>query len=149
MADILLTQAEADALLALKKYRIDDTMWPYPGPGEKIIVPLESADKKESFLLDVSRGSINLAKGTYQNRARKVIVLARLDFNGPPHRNPDGIDIPCPHLHIYREGYGDKWAIVLPEGKFTDETDPWAMLQDFMNYCNIEEKPDIQKSLLV
>ena len=78
-----------------------------------------------------------------------MIVLVRLDFNGPPHRNPDGTDILCPHLHIYREGYGDKWAIALPKAKFSNETDPWVMLQDFMNYCNIEEKPNIQKNLLV
>lgn len=149
MADILLTQAEADALFALKKYRIDDTIWSYPGPGEKIIIPLESIDKKESFLLDISRGSINLAKGTYQNRARKVIVLVRLDFDGPPHRNPDGTDIPCPHLHVYQEGYGDKWAVPPPQTKFTNATDPWAMLQDFMDYCNIEKKPEIHKTLLV
>jgi hypothetical protein len=31
----------------------------------------------------------------------------RLDLDGPPHRNPDDQEIPCPHLHIYRAGYGD------------------------------------------
>jgi hypothetical protein len=34
----------------------------------------------------------------------------RLDLDGPPHRNPDDEEIPWPHLHVYREGYGDKWA---------------------------------------
>jgi hypothetical protein len=65
-------------------------------------------------MLDLARGQIKLTKATYQNRARQAIVLMRLDLDGPPHRNPDDQEIPCPHLHFYREGYGDKWAIPPP-----------------------------------
>ena len=87
MAEINLTQTEADALLALVKHRVDTTAWDYPSPGEKVSIPLVSVDRRESFLLDLSRGRINLAKGTYQSRGRQVVILARLDFGGPPHRN--------------------------------------------------------------
>ncbi len=34
-----------------------------------------------------------LTKGTYQNRARGVAILARLDFGGAPHRNRDDQEI--------------------------------------------------------
>ena len=78
MAEINLTQAEADALIALEKHRVDDKQWDYPGMGGSISVPLVSADRREQFILDVSRGRIDLAKGTYQNRARQVVVLVRL-----------------------------------------------------------------------
>ena len=56
MADINLTQAEADALIAMEKYRLDDTRWDYPGLGGLISIPLVSKDKRENFLLDMSRG---------------------------------------------------------------------------------------------
>jgi len=105
-----LTQAEADALMALEKRRVDATEWNYPNFGERVTVPLASIDGREAFLLDLRRARINLKKGTYQNRGRQVVVLARLDFGGPPHRNPDGEEIGSPHLHLYREGFGDKWA---------------------------------------
>ena len=36
-------------------------------------------------MLDVTRAQIKLTKATYQNRARQVIILMRLDLEGPPH----------------------------------------------------------------
>ncbi len=147
MADINLTQTEADALIAMEKQRIDDARWDYPGLGGSISIPLISQDKRENFLLDVSRGRIDLLKGTYQNRSRQVVVLVRLDFGGQPHRNPDDQEIPSPHLHVYREGYGDKWAIPVPPERFPDILDLWQLLQDFMRFCNITEPPFIEKGL--
>lgn len=149
MADIELTQIEADALIALPKTRIDDTTWNYPGTGGSLIVPLTSQDKRENFLLDIARGHIELRKGKYQMRGHQIIVLVRLDFGGPPHRNPDGVDIPCPHLHMYREGFGDKWAIPVPVDRFPNLGDLWQTLFDFMGYCNVVDPPDIQRGLYV
>ncbi|MCS1412283.1 MAG: hypothetical protein M2R45_05489 [Verrucomicrobia subdivision 3 bacterium] len=108
MANTLLTQAEADALFALDKRRVDDKPWDYTGLGGAITIPLLSTNGREPFFLDLRRGRVKLAKGTYQNRARDVVILARLDFGGTPHRNPDGEEIASPHLHVYREGFGDK-----------------------------------------
>jgi hypothetical protein len=147
MADIMITQEEADALISTMKVRISEETWNYPLSGGKISIPLISKDKKENFWLDVRRGRIDLLKGTYQNRVRQVIVLVRLDFGGSAHRNPDDREIKSPHLHLYREGYGDKWAIPLPDGVFTDTTNLMNMLGDFMHYCNITEPPTIQGGL--
>jgi hypothetical protein len=97
MADIDISQVEADALIAMEKHRIDDREWLFPAPGERLAIPLTSIDKREQFMLDVSRGQIKLTKATFQNRARQAIILMRLDLNGPPHRNPDGVEVPCPH----------------------------------------------------
>ena len=144
MTDINLTQSDADALIGLAKYRIDDTQYDYPELGGSISVPLTSKDRKEHFILDISRGRIDLSKGTYQNRGRQAIVLVRLDFGGPPHRNPDGEEIGCPHLHVYREGYGDKWAVPVPFDRFLNLTDNWQTLEDFMRYCNVVKTPSIQ-----
>ena len=124
VADINLTQEDADALLAMEKHKADDTAYEYPSLGGGIRVPLLSPDKRESFFLDITRSQIKLTKGTYQNRARSVAILARLDFGGAPHRNPDDEEIPCPHLHLYREGYGDRWAMPLPAARFSGAGDP-------------------------
>lgn len=149
MADILLTQAEADALIALEKRRIDEREWEYPMLGGSLTIPLASSDRREQFILDIGRGRIDLSKNTFQNRARQVIVLVRLDLGGSPHRNPDGEEVACPHLHIYREGFGDKWAMPVPPDLFSNPADPWQVLQDFMNYCNIIEPPRIKRGLFI
>jgi hypothetical protein len=147
MATTDLLQSEANALIALAKVKVNDDPYDYPGTGGSLIVPLTSQDKREEFLLDIYRGRIDLLKGTYQNRARQVIVLVRIDFGGAPHRNPDGTEVSCPHLHLYREGFGDKWAEPLPIGKFSNIGDLWQTLEDFMNFCNVVDRPAIVKGL--
>ena len=147
MVAIELTQAEADALIQMEKHKTNDEWWDYPGLGGSISIPLTSGNKRENFLLDVSRGKIDLSKGTYQNRSRQVIILVRLDFGGQPHRNPDGKEISSPHLHIYREGSGDKWAMPVPVDRFPTISNLWNTLDDFMRFCNIIEPPIIERGL--
>lgn len=149
MTDISLTQADAEALLAMEKHKAEDTAYEYPALGGSVRVPLHSPDKRENFFLDITRSHIKLSKGTYQNRARGVVILARLDFDGPPHRNPDDEEVPSPHLHLYREGYGDRWAMPLPAERFTNPGDPWMMLVEFMQFVNVTVLPDIQRGLFV
>jgi uncharacterized protein DUF6978 len=55
--------------------------------------------------------------------------------------------IPCPHLHLYREGYGDRWAVPLPAERFSDAGDPWLLLLEFMQFVNITVPPDIRRGL--
>lgn len=147
MADINLTQEEADALMQMEKRRVDDQQWLFPAPGGRVAIPLISVDKRESFVLDVTRSQIKLTKATFQNRARAAIILMRLDLDGPPHRNPDGEEISCPHLHIYREGHADKWAIPAPTDKYPNPSDVFLTFEVFMQDCNITEPPRIQKGL--
>ena len=147
MADINLTQAEAETLMAMEKSSADEKDWLFPSPGGRIAIPLTSLDKRENFILDVTRAQIKLTKATFQNRARATIILLRLDLAGPPHTNPDGVEIPCPHLHIYREGYGDKWAEPAPADRYTKTLDLYSTFEAFMHHCNITKPPRIQKGL--
>ncbi|MGQ0815585.1 MAG: DUF6978 family protein [Gemmatimonadota bacterium] len=147
LTEIALTQTEADALLAMEKHRVDETTYDYPSLGGALRIPLQSADKREAFMLDITRSQINLVKGTYQNRGRGVVILARLDFGGAPHRNPNGDEIQCPHLHLYREGYGDRWAVALPVSQFTDPTNPSRLLTEFMRFVNIVSAPELRSDL--
>jgi len=63
MAASELTQAEADALIAMEKHRIDGRRYLFPYQDENLSIPLHSVDKREHFLLDISRGRIDLQKG--------------------------------------------------------------------------------------
>ena len=60
MAEIILAQSEADALIAMEKQRIDETEWEYPDLGGRVNIPLISLDKRETFFLDLERSTINL-----------------------------------------------------------------------------------------
>lgn len=147
MAEIALTQAEADALIALEKHRATSERHDFPMGGESLTVSLHSADKHEHFLLDLSRGRIDLLKVKMQNRARQVVVLVRLDLGDAPHRNPDDTEVPAPHLHVYREGYGDKWAIPVPTASFRNTSELRTTLDDFLRFCNVTQPPHIDWGL--
>lgn len=143
MFDIEIPQDEADALIEMPKYRINDDTWHFPGRGVSINIPLQSEDKRNNFLLDLWRGRLELTKITYQNRVHQMIILVRLDLTGKPHKNPDDDVIAGPHIHRYQEGYADKWAYSIPSDSFSDITDRWQTLKDFMMYCNIVKEPII------
>jgi hypothetical protein len=111
----MISQKEADELLAMRKIAIDIKQYTYPSLGGRIEIPLASENRREIFALTIHRGRIDMRKNTHQTRSKRSVILARVDIAGPPHRNPDGNDIACPHIHIYREGYDDKWAQPLPD----------------------------------
>ena len=98
--------------------------------------------------MDISRSRVDISKTTYQNRARKTIILLRLDIGSAPHKNPDGEEISSPHIHIYKEGYGDKFAYPLP-AEFISCKNAFDYLEVFMDYCNIVSKPNIKAGLFV
>ena len=147
MADIEITQSEADSLIAMEKLFVDENDWTFPAAGGRIGLALTSLDKRENFMLDVTRAQIKLTKATYQNRVRQAIVLMRLDLDGPPHLNPDETEIPCPHLHIYREGFGDKWAMPAPTERYGNALDLFSTCEAFLQHCNITGPSKMQKGL--
>lgn len=143
----MLTQVEADTLLAVRKWFPDGIVLSLR-PGRNEVYELESDAPAERFVLDTWRASIRLSKIRFQNRARSSIILARLDLGGAPHTNPDGERIECPHLHIFREGFEDKWAFPLDPPRFPAPDDLGRVFADFCAFCNIERLPDIQEELL-
>ena len=143
-----LTQNEIEYLLNLEKNYVGAQKFIYPTLGGKLNIQLSSADKNEDFILDITRSHISLSKNTFQNRARGVIILLRLDLNPAPHRNPDGKVVTGNHLHIYKEGFGDKYAYSLPD-VFSDCKDISDFLDKFMDYCHIINKPIIEEDLFI
>ena len=143
----MLEQARADELIAMAKRLVDTSQIRFPGAGDFLQLDVKSDDGRESFIFDVNRkGRLKLSKCTYQERYAVVEILIRLDIDGPPHQNPDGAELPCPHIHIFREGAGTKWSYPLPP-EFTDTSDLVKTLREFLRYCNVSEVPPIQKSI--
>ena len=128
MSDNFITQVEAEKLFEMEKISTDSKEYKFPFGAGRIEVKLSSLDKRELFHLDISRGRIDLKRIKYQNRARTTIILYRLDFSGAPHRNPDGEEVPCPHIHQYTEGYDDKWAYPITKDDFSDLDNYWSTL---------------------
>jgi hypothetical protein len=152
----MLTQSESDDLVNLPKMKKSDDSYGFPRPGESLTIPIISHNGQENFLIDISRGRIRLTKCSYQERYQTIIILVRLDLDGPPHTNPDVVNVPlsylthyngqtinCPHLHLYVEGFVDKWAIPAPNDEFSDITNRYDTLQDFFRYCNVVEPPKL------
>ena len=143
----MLSQAEADALNEMAKTIDHVGRLDFPQPGEKASWQATSVDRRERFLFDVNRGRLRLIKCTYQERYRLTEILVRVDIGGPPHKNPDGAVVPCPHIHVYRERYADKWAESLPAGQFSDPAELVQTFRDFLQFCNVQDIPEIQASL--
>jgi hypothetical protein len=139
----MLTQSEADALILMAKSFEGSAPISIP-PGADETHDLIGADRHERFLLDIWRGKIRLSKLKCQTRGRKVIVLVRLDVDGAPHTNPDGSQLPGTHLHLYKEGYDDKWANPIDPTRFGKLGDVQQTLRDFCAYCNIDNLPPFQ-----
>jgi hypothetical protein len=142
-----MTQAEAEALLAAPKRFLTSEVIELP-PGISTSRELEALELRERFLLDIWRGTIRLSKYRYQTRARISTILARLDVAGAPHTNPDGTSIGPTHLHLYREGFEDRWAFELDSSIFTEPSDIGKTFLDFCGFCKVTDIPTVQGELL-
>jgi hypothetical protein len=142
----MLTQLEADTLIDMKKTFVKRGTISIPH-GTDQTHDLIGDDNRERFLLDLWRGTLRLSKLKFQTRGHIVIVLARLDIDGAPHTNPDGQILNGSHLHVYREGYEDKWAFPLSHDDFRNTSNIRQIFEDLCRYCNIETLP-FQDSLV-
>jgi len=157
-----LSQEEAFRLIKEPKKIADEEPYAFPDFGETLILDLLSLNEREKFKLDVNRRNrINTLKCTYQNRYQIIIPLIRIDVNGPPHDNPDHSTVGRNHIHIYREGFDDKFAYELNKQGLTkllqelnlssdligslnlDTNDLLKLFFDFCRLINIIGKPNI------
>lgn len=136
----------ADYLLKLPKHYIGEVAINFPSVGGRIEYDLFSKDKRERFIMMVNQKKVVLYY-TFQARARNCYVLARLDY-GAPHLNPDGKRIGAPHLHLYTEEYGDRYAVELPKEDFSNIGNPIQTYEDFLKFCNVVVPPPINYGLV-
>ena len=82
-------------------------------------------------------------------------MLARLDLEGTPHRNPTGQPyrpgelLISSHLHLYAEGFDDRIAYLLSEVpgfafSFSDEV---TALTQFLAFSGVDPVPAIQRGI--
>jgi hypothetical protein len=152
-----LTQQEADALFSMEKiFESADTIEFNMSAAFQQVHDLRSRDRRELFLLDVERGGRTRARLKFQTRARRTIVLARIDIAGKAHRNLSnyphrpGERFTGVHIHVYREGFGDRVAYLpedLPSFKLPGNLRDLNWLMAFLDFCNIIDRPLIQTVL--
>lgn len=104
---------------------------------------LKSIDSNNVFLLDFYRGSFELSRYTFNKRYRQSIILLRYD-NGGRHTNPDGVSFDGPHIHLYKEGYGDKFAYPISELNIQNSDAMEQVLNKILHFCNIKRIPSIE-----
>ena len=140
----MLTQSEADQFIQTVKHFVRPPASISISPGGDDTYELAGSDDRERFLLDIWRGTLRLTKLKFQNRVRTIVVLVRLDVDGAPHTNPDGQRLSGTHLHLFTEGYDDRWAYPVDPGTFTLLSDPGTTFQEFCSYCKVESPPPVQ-----
>ena len=141
----MISQTEADKLINEDKYFCENDKLIIAGNKSlKIVRNLKSINSQNEFVLNMDRGKIELSKIKYQTRHKATnAILFRLDTTGPRHQNPDGNFVECPHIHIYKEGYNDKWAYPLDSKAFKNPFDLAQILKDFLEFFNVKDIPQI------
>ncbi len=152
-----ISQTEADRLLHMaKEFADDDPIEFSTAQPMKFQRALVSFDRRERFLLDVERGRRKRTRLRYQTRGREIIILARLELDGPDHINPPnspyrpGERIKCPHIHVYLEGFEDRVAYrfdEMPDLAVQNPGNGLLTLEDFLLFCGVQKWPPIQLSV--
>lgn len=152
-----ISQNEADRLLYMpKEFTDSDALEFGVTQAMRYQRDLISVDRREKFILDVERGNRKRTRLKYQTRGREVIILARLELDGPDHINPPdaphrpGERLRCPHIHLYVEGFEDRIAYALSDVVNLNIKNPANGLlafEDFLTFCGVQNCPDIQLSV--
>ncbi len=134
----MLTQEEADEMIRLRKVFTDKRPLIVNRPYNEKRELKSERQPQETFYLHITQTAIDF--GNYSTVVRNFqipLVRACIDPD-KKHPNPDGTLIEGVHLHVYREGYLDRYAIPLPRSQFPDISIA-HFIRDFLIYCNIED----------
>lgn len=138
-----LSQEKANNLIAMDKFFTKNKQR-LPQVFEHAKIELSDSAKSITFYFDIDRrGKIEL-KSTLQNRYETNEILVRLDINGPEHINPDGTKVGRNHIHIYKEGYADRWAYDTDKFGFGVYNSFQEYFFKFCEYCHIQIPSNIQ-----
>lgn len=156
---LIMTQIEAKTLIDLPKV-VEGGKIELSTRASYKLLPKVKGYEDQNFMIDVSRSSIILAKTTTQKRARKSIVLVRLDTEAS-HTNPPFSDEilswvkdqnllalmeefseykyrKAPHIHIFIEPFAEKWAFPPEYFGISDYSTINVALMGFCDRFNID-----------
>ena len=140
-----LSQDEADRLIRMLKTTLT-TEINFPTMNTATEFDVQGDTTHDLFTIKIFRSKIKHNKYAFGARIKKdSILLLELHINpGNPHSNPDGEKIIGSHWHIYREGYGRKFAFPasdLYDDNFVENT------MFFFERFNLIEKPNVNYQL--
>lgn len=139
-----MTQDEYDYLMLQEKtFEDKNTIIEISPAPIKWTKEIKCKTSNNKFLLDFYRGSFELAKFTANKRFRQTIVMLRYD-NGGRHTNPDGEVFEGPHVHLYKEGYGDKFAFPVSKIKINESDSMETRFKKILHFCNIIDCPYLE-----
>jgi hypothetical protein len=148
MGNMRLNQAEADGLIKVKKIFLDKTPLTVNRPYNEQRELKSERDPYEVFYLNVTQTRIEFGKyGTVTRFFQIPLVRACINPDAR-HENPDGEILSGSHIHIYKQGYADKFAYPLKEHGFDDMLIV-PFIKKFLEYCNIEEIEINEQSILM
>lgn len=145
----VLTQAEADTLKAIEKYLLEPGRVKLPRPQTTNTYNLKytlNSKNMQDMKVSAYRGKKNPDKVSYRLIYGDYFILLRIDTkDNTPHQNPDGTLIAPlqPHIHIYKEGYRDKYAYPLPKD-FSDAENIMTLFIEFLTYSTILNADKVQ-----
>ena len=143
---MIITDSEYLHLIELEKSFKEQKVLQVGPPPIQWSRDIIATNKSEFFLLDGYRGSFEVKKYTFNKRYRQVIILIRLDSLGR-HTNPDGTIFDGPHIHLYKEGFGDKFAFPVNKIGLKKPFKIEDGLIKLLKYCNVINIPSIQSSV--
>lgn len=116
--------------------------------GYKFKEELSSNNGKNTYNLYLSYGKMNVEKisiNTVHKQSNKVLV--RLDLGNQRHVNPDGTVITSDHIHIYKDGYDEKFAYTLDSDEFKNlfpnPKDRCSLLKAYLEFIKVISVPQI------
>lgn len=142
-----ITQAEYIFLMEQDKI-FEDPITPIQlGPAPlQWVRQINSLTSKEVFLLDFYRGSFELSKYTINKRYRQTVIMLRYDNDGR-HTNPDGVFFEGAHVHLYREGFNDKFAFPISKMNVSSTDTIEEIFKKILHFCNIKQMLTIEVSM--
>jgi len=138
-----LTQKEADMLISMLKASIEKNIEiPSSKANRTEFEVVEKTSNRERFIINIARKGINSQAMTYQARhPRTGEILLRLDINPSTfHRNPDGKKVEGNHLHIFTEGFGEKYAFPFD----VKDKNFYELCMEFFKKFNLVVKPNVR-----
>ncbi|MFV0482223.1 MAG: DUF6978 family protein [Campylobacteraceae bacterium] len=154
-----MTNEMALKLFEIEKYTIE-TQYILPKHLENLTIVAKSFDDENNFAIHINRKSLEIQKvGLSLN---STITLRRVDFFGG-HNNPTEILLypdndrllelmerykgfrfsRQSHIHVYIDGYEEKWAFPLSEFGISDNANIQVQARLFFHYCNIINNPQL------
>ena len=131
----------ADLFLILKVLADKKLNLPDVGNESKSTILAKNDDNIKFELVVNRKGHKNPDNLTYQMvslKPRRLII--RLDVSGAPHLNPNGEQIPTPHVHIFNEEYM-QGKIAIPLEDLTDlrlVSRLHESIRFFLDYNNVD-----------